>query len=315
MSDDFPSFVRSMGIRPLKPISPDGKWYRCPTESHPKRRNGAYKLALDGRIGWAQDWAHHDSPVTWRAGEDADVPEFDPGKMRAAWREHDRKRKAAIQAAREFYAQCEPLRGGHPYLEAHGLDMRGCKGLKVDGEGWLVVPALKGTAMQSLQRIAPDGTKRFWKGAPVAGTAYTVDRRAATVNVLCEGLATGLACFAALPTCRVIVAWNAGNLSKVDVPPGLTVVAADNDHGTEEERGFNPGIQAAQEAAEEIGCGIAFPEGIEGTDWADYREERTEQMNQRKQPHQTRGELRRIVDGEIGRALMRGARFVAREVA
>lgn len=47
------------------------------------------------------------------------------------------------------------------------------------------------------------------------------------------------------------------------------MICADNDHGTEAKRGTNPGREKAANAAELIGAGVAWPEGIEGTDFAD----------------------------------------------
>lgn len=308
----FGEFVRSMGLRPRE-VAPDGKWRRCPTESHPRKRNGAYKLAVDGRIGWVQDWAIHESPVTWRPDEEAELPDYDPSALQRAWREQERKKRNAIADARRFYEECEPLMGGHGYLESHELDMRGCMGLKVDPKGWLVVPAYSGSDVHSVQRIAPDGTKRFWPGAPVSGTRYTIDRRHAVVTVLCEGLATGLACYRAVKNARVIVLWNTGNLKDVaDVPPGLAVIAADNDHGTAERIGENPGIKAAQEAAEAVGCGVAYPEGIEGTDWSDYRQEGIAARMDRRGKYDTRSTVARAVDAEISRLIMSRAKVVGR---
>lgn len=303
----FEAFARSLGLRP-RVVAADDKWRRCGTEHQPRKRNGAYKLAASGTIGWVQDWAVHETPIQWTAEKQGDVPAFDPTALRVAWAEQEKRRQEAVKAARSFYDGCEALMGGHPYLEAHGLDMEGCRGLKVDRHGWLVVPAYN-KGLKTVQRISPTGDKKFWPGAPVSGTRYTIDRRHACVNVLCEGLATGLACYKAIPNARVLVLWNTGNLAKVqDVPRGLTVIAADNDHGTEARRGENPGIKAAEKAAETLGCGVAYPSDIDGTDWADFRQERLAVLSARPSKYDTRHQLLRDVDAEIRRALMSQAR-------
>ena len=54
---------------------------------------------------------------------------------------------------------------------------------------------------------------------------------------------------------------------------GIGVVCADNDHKTEQRIGSNKGIEAGKKAAENMGCGIAYPEGIKGSDWADAIDE------------------------------------------
>ena len=79
---------------------------------------------------------------------------------------------------------------------------------------------------------------------------------------------------------RVLVCFNADNLLAVveEVKPtGSVVIAADNDWQTAMKphmHGVNPGISKAQNAAELIGAGVAYPEGITGSDWADYLRER-----------------------------------------
>lgn len=315
MTSDFAAFLRDMGLQP-GPIVPDGKIRRCRTESKPKKKNGRYFLAVDGRFGWGMDWQIHESPVTWRLDSEAGLPEpIDPAVQRRRMVADQRKREEASAEAREFYAKCSALVGGHEYLTSHGLDMTGCRGLKVDRKGWLVVPMMRGGELVSVQRIAPDGDKRFWPGAPTQGAMYVVERAHSGMTVLCEGLATGLAIFASVSTARVVVSFTAGNMAKVAAKlprRGMMCVAADNDHGTEASLGKNPGLLAGEEAARVLGCEMAAPEGIAGTDFCDYREERLTALRApvygKRTP--TEGMIRRTVDGEITAAMMRAARFV-----
>lgn len=310
----FDEFVRSHGLRP-RSIQPDGRIHRCGTESHPRSRNGAYFLAPEGDFGWVQDWSTMPEPVHWHADqENGDAaPQYDPARMRQRRQELERERRVATAEAIEFYSSCPPLRGGHPYLEDHDLDMTGCRGLRIDEDGWIVVPAQRGGRIQTLQRIAPDGEKRFWPGAPAKGASYMIRRDDSTVTVLVEGLATGLALYAAIPESSVLVAFNTGNLSDQAVlrrvPEGLCVVAADNDWETKERIGSNPGIDAARAAAELLGCGAAVPEGIEGTDWADLRQEWLAERLERRTKHETTSQVRQGVDGRIRMAVMRHAKL------
>lgn len=331
---DFPAFLRDLGLQPGA-IVPDGKVRRCRTDDKPRHRNGAYWLAPEGNFGWAQNWAIHQEPVLWRAGDDVVVPAFDPVAHRLRNQEARRARAKAIQGAREFYASCTPLLGGHEYLRAKNLDMTGCRGLRVDSGGWLVVPMYRRGEIQSVQRIAPDGSKRFWFGAPTSGASYPIERQRATITVLCEGLATGLAIFAAVPIARVVVAFNAGNLPRVasELPRrGLVCVAADNDHRTvcprHKDEGLakpyepwddrpdwcmcNPGRIYGVEAAEILGCGLAMPEKIDGTDFDDLRAERIAARMSRDDADRPGYALQvqRAVDSEITRAVMRAARMV-----
>jgi putative DNA primase/helicase len=136
-----------------------------------------------------------------------------------------------------------------------------------------VVPVLHGDWLVSVQTIGLNGEKRFWPGAPVKAGCFVLDRPRAAVTTIVEGLATGLAVFQGLRQARVIVAFDAGNLLPVVQrikPTGSVCIAADNDHGTQTKRGVNPGLEKARNAAELIGCGVAYPTGIEGSDWADF---------------------------------------------
>ena len=306
----FADFLKISGLIP-RDIVADSKWRRCKTETHPKSKNGSYKLLDSGTLGFAQDFAVHPSPLIWRADKTSDTPKIDHAAIAKRRRDEQQALIKATREAREFYAACKPLRGSHEYLISHGLDMTGCMGLKVDDKGWLVVPMLIGSNISSVQRISPEGEKKFWYGAAVGGASYTIDRNSASITVLCEGLATGLAVFAAMPLARVLVAFNSGNLSRVPAPKsGMVVFAADNDHATFKKIGRNPGVMAATEAAEAIGCGVAIPEGIEGTDWCDFRNEKIASRTFLK--HGRDSEIRRAVDAEIAAAMMRNAKFLRR---
>lgn len=299
------------GLRPRASIAADGKWHRCPTESHPRKRNGSYKLSADCRVGWFQDFAIDHAPHTWRTDRAEDEPQYDPSWLRRAQLEARAERAERTRAARQFYDSCSPLVGGHAYLQSHNLGMTGAHGLRIDDRGWLVVPALREGKLTTVQRISPTGDKLFWKGAPVQGASYTIERARPSLTVLCEGLATGLAIFSAVPESRVTVAFNAGNLSGVQVPTGLAVIAADNDWETAQRIGKNPGIEAATAAAELFGCGIAIPEGIEGTDWADWRTEICLARLEQRRPQEREADIRRAVDAQLAMQIKRAARFVA----
>lgn len=308
----FAEFVRGAGLI-VDHVDADGAWHRCPTENHPRKKNGSWKLAADCLIGWCMDYAIHTEPLTWRPERDYVAPPVDRAALARKKADTHKALALATAGARAFYAGCEPLRGGHPYLESHGLSMAGCYGLKIDLDDWLVVPVLMEGKVASVQRISPEGEKRFWPGASVKGGSYQIERRGAQLLVLCEGLATGLAIFAAVPQARIVVAFNSGNLSNVHiVRRGLTVIAADNDHKTAERIGHNPGIDAAKSAADSLGCGTAYPSGITGTDWCDYRFERAESLLQQR-PRSRESEIRRSVDAEIAAAMMKNAVYLTRQ--
>lgn len=304
---EFANFVRDAGLLPREIIA-DNRWRRCPTEAHPRSRNGSYKLLDSGTLGFAQNWEIHSEPLMWKADRESFTPVLiDTSKRLADERQAMIK---ATRAAREFYAKCPRLTGEHSYLKSHSLSMVGCFGLRVDSDGWLVVPVMLGKSIISLQRISPDGDKKFWFGASVKGGYYLIDRSTAVLTVICEGLATGLAIYSATPTSRVYVGFNAGNMAKLKIQvTGLAVCAGDNDHETQARIGRNPGADAAMAAANVFGCGFVMPTGIVGTDWCDYRMERVAKLWSERD-NAREGELRRGVDGEIAAAMMRNAVFV-----
>lgn len=268
----FEQALQASGLIPGE-IVPDGRWRRCRTQDkRASKRNGAYVLYPDGR-GYFRNWATDHAVSAW---SDESTQIRTPSAAEMAERERRKKqereyRLRAIRGAREQWAQARSPRSLHPYLERKGLSAVGTNALRVHGDA-LIVPVFWRYRLMSIQSITPDGQKRFWTGAPVKGGAFVLDRPRAAVTAVCEGLATGLAIFQSLRMARVIVAFDAGNLvHAVDQlrPTGSVVICADNDHGTEAKRGTNPGREKAANAAELIGAGVAWPEGIEGTDWAD----------------------------------------------
>lgn len=290
----FDQALRAAGLRPGSIVA-DGKWRRCATDDKPRKRNGAYCLHPDGRGYW-RNWATDSDLSTWVDHGVTRAASVDPAVLERRRQQERQHRLQAIRSARAFWERARPLNRLHPYIERKGLSPLGCIGLR-QHDGLLVVPVLWSGRVISVQTITVDGAKRFWPGAPVKGGCCVIERQRPAVTALVEGLATGLAVFQAVRQARVIVAFDAGNLLPVvDAmrPTGSVVIAADNDWGTQAKRGFNPGMEKARNAAELIGCGVASPEGIEGTDWADY--------------------LKEVGDGAARKAerlILAGARYVA----
>jgi len=307
----FEQFLLSMGLIP-RHIEP-GKWTRCPTQTHPRSSNGSYKLADDYQVGWAIDFAVQSEPLMWRA-ENTDTQKIDYLSIAKRRKIAEIDRQGASNKAAEYYMACEPVRGSHPYLDSKNLTMTGCYGLKRDKSGDLVVPMLIGKKLSSLQKICMDGTKRFWPGAATKGATYTIERAGAPLTILCEGLATGLSLYASIPTSRVVVAFSSGNLVPAceSIPRrGLAVVAADNDHQTELRIGLNPGLRAANQAAELIGCGVAVPQ-CKGSDWNDFYNERIDVLREAeltKRRKKTFSDIAKEVDSEVRGFVLRHAKL------
>ena len=268
----FEAALLADGLRPREVIA-DGRIHRCVTESKPGHRNGWYVLHPDGHGAWG-DWASGGGLAlgTWRAEVSRSIEQA--GAVAALSRQRDRdrtERVAAMARARQLFANAAPLQGSPKYLAHKGLTMEGCTGLRTWG-GQLVVPVRLDHALISVQTISDDGEKRFFRGAPVKGGAYVLTRPRSALTAFVEGLATGLAVYQCVPHCSVVVCFDAGNLAPVIQrmrPSGSVVIAADNDWRTQARRGVNPGLDKARAAAALVGCGVAWPESIEGSDWCD----------------------------------------------
>lgn len=270
----FEDTLKAAGLMPGI-ISDDGKIRRCRTQER-KDKVGWYVLHPDGNGYWG-DWSSGSgsSMGHWNDGSYKSRP-VDKARIERIRAEERAKRRAAIVRARKLWESSSPMTSLHPYLKSKGLSAEGCDSIRVRN-GFLIVPVYRNGSINSLQSISADGVKKFLKDAPVDGGYLVLDRSGAAVSVFCEGFATGLALYQCARQSRVVVAFNAGNLTKVVQalnPTGQVVIAADNDHETFTRRGFNPGLDAARNAAELIDAGIVYPEGIKGSDWSDALMER-----------------------------------------
>lgn len=315
----FLDFLASLGILPPESLQP-GRWQRCGTETHPKSKNANVKLCDDLATGFAIDFANMTEASIWRADDDTrpnkaerTAEENAALSARLALRRQEETR-GTMRAVSVYEAAQPILHAAHPYLQKKRLDMNGCRGLKVDKDGWLVVPMRRDNHLISIQRISAEGDKRFATGAPTKGCSFRIWRPGAPITILAEGLATGLAVFAACPMAQVIICFSAANLVAVaerDEWSGMVAIAADNDHWTQEIHGKNPGIEAGKRAAEIIGCGVAWPEHIDGTDWHDLYMEKLamlEKSNPEKDWPDSPHKLRQSALLPIRTALMAVAR-------
>jgi putative DNA primase/helicase len=273
------SFERALADHGLLPkrIDADGKWYRCATVDKPKKRNGAYLLWIGGQRGYFKNFATDDEYVEWRSGEAvtrADQREMD-ARIRAMRAREAQDRARAIAAMRVHWDTLPALYDWHPYLERKGLTMRGCEGLRVDGDD-MVIPMYRAGGLVSLQHITMAGEKKYRRGCPVTGASFVMSRNRSAVTCYVEGFATGLAVFQTVPNSSVVVCFDANNLvavAKEAKPRGLTVVCADNDWETQRAGGANKGIECGQRAADHLRSGLAYPDEITGSDWADALQE------------------------------------------
>src|SRR6478735_3686214 len=88
---EFADFARAHGLLVEHPIM-DGRVHRCPTEDHPKKKNGAYRY--EGDWGWVQAWEVHSDPIVWHAGKSNAAAPIAPKRDLAAIRREEAQRRA-----------------------------------------------------------------------------------------------------------------------------------------------------------------------------------------------------------------------------
>jgi P4 family phage/plasmid primase-like protien len=225
---------------------------------------------------WRSDEQH-----TWQAQRDKPLSQHEQDLFRqqikearqAAIKEREAEYQAAAANAQAEWAAASPAPDSHPYLVEKGISPNGAR---IDTNGWLLIPVYGETgAIQSLQRIAPDGSKRFMAGGKMKhGHIWIGEPEDGATVLLCEGWATGNSLHQATgyPVC---VCFSAGNLQPVAemirrsalASTAKVLICGDDDIHTE----GNPGRVKANEAAEAIAASVVFP--LEGGDFNDMAQD------------------------------------------
>ncbi|APX95068.1 hypothetical protein BWR19_15915 [Halomonas sp. 1513] len=222
-------------------------WYVCPTP----------EVAVFGY------WHTGEQQTVTLAGEhDSAAAEGARKAAERARREREALRQRdhaeAADRARRLWSSAQPASPNHPYLQCKRVRHHG---LRQQGDV-LLVPLFCAGALVNLQRIHPDGGKRFLPRARLKGAASLLGRLAGAERVyLCEGWATAATLQEATGS-PVVAAMTANNLATVGhalrqrLPTEVAItVAADNDHRTE----GNPGMTAGRAAAQSIRADLTWP--------------------------------------------------------
>lgn len=194
-----------------------------------------------------------------------------------------KREERARHAANRAKSQWEAARatGSSPYLERKGVEAE--KGLRFFADGTLVVPMIDygpdEPVLRGVQKIQPDGTKRFNKGMAKEGSACRLGKPMPGAPILiAEGVATALSVRQALGRAvAVFVAFDCGSLKPVaqrirkHFPDSTIVFCADDDWQTE----GNPGRSHAEMAAQAVGnARVVLPhwEGKREPQWTDFND-------------------------------------------
>ncbi|MDP1664580.1 MAG: phage/plasmid primase, P4 family [Methylobacter sp.] len=214
----------------------------------------------------------------WQEARDKPFNEAEQAKFR---RDCIEAKKASIAEKEAAYGQAAATAQteweasaltpeSHHYLRRKGIRPNMAR---VDVQGNLLIPVYGLTGqIQSLQRIAPDGQKRFVKGGKTRGGHVWLGKpeNGATL-LLCEGFATGDSLSRATGH-AVCICFSAGNLRNVAetlrkrYTKATLIIAGDDDTKTD----GNPGRAKATEAAQAVAGTVVFPAG--GSDFNDLEQ-------------------------------------------
>ncbi|MDP3552642.1 AAA family ATPase [Methylocystis sp.] len=270
---------QKLGSAP-RAIIGDGKIHRFSTSKRKNDDAGWYRFFDDDfPAGSYGDWRTGET-LKWRARETRDMSLSERQRLEQVKIERERRAEEGFaRAATEALAiwdRAAPASHDHPYLKRKGVAAHGV----VERGGKLIVPVVIDGDLASLQFIGADGSKKFLSGGKVSGGHYIIGE-IGDEFIIGEGFATCATLHEATGL-AVVVAFNSGNLAPVakklrEIHPSATIiVAADDDIKTEKERGFNPGLRAAEKAAEAVRATVAAPpfdrerDAEAPSDWNDF---------------------------------------------
>jgi phage/plasmid primase-like uncharacterized protein len=261
-----------------------GKFVRCQMADQKKRgKKSAWyyyygdNLLSDFATGIYGDW-RDGSTCEWFSKQERELTSQERAAYQAALKiakekRDEEQRTRHNEAAERAQALIDDsvLAIGHDYLARKGVKAYGV----YVNDGVLLVPMRSADGLvRSVQRIWPNGDKRFLAGGQVSGCYHLIGSTLTEPTYVVEGYATG-ATVHEVTGKSVVVAFNASNIEPAvrairDAGNGhQLVIAADNDRKTD----GNPGVTAAKKTAASgfMGVSVAIPEfkGSEGTDFND----------------------------------------------
>lgn len=277
---DFIAFMAANGVEPIEPIQQrlaSGSLIRFRCEGDGKgRRNGWAILYLDERpAGAFGNYRMNTGTLKWKAaGDRPSLSQEERDALQREWREakekrdaekRDNERQAALDAS-DMWQRATPASPEHGYVIAKRLNP---EPLRQMGDQLLVPMFDAQGLLWNLQRIRPNGDKRFLRGGRVDDLFCIIGSfDGACEAAIGEGYATMDAVNQAADI-PAIVAFSAKNMVRVarlwaDARPDLHfIVVADDDAKLAAERPDigNVGRTAAEAAAAEIGARVAYPQG------------------------------------------------------
>lgn len=220
---DFVNFARDYGLI-VNHIEYD-KWVSTPTEDHPQKRNGRYKIL--GDVGWVQNWATMDKPVTWMAN--GSNQKQIRQQIHQSMTNRQQKAQEASSKAKWIMSQCSLEK--HPYLVAKGFQNEYANCFDKGSVKLLTIPMYIAETMVGCQLIDEQGGKKFLNGQISKGASFIIGTKG--TPIFCEGFATALSIRDTMNHLhipyKIYVCFSASNIKFIarDIRGGFII--ADND--------------------------------------------------------------------------------------
>jgi putative DNA primase/helicase len=275
---EFIHAMEAMGVKPVEPIAQrlsSGELIRFRCDGDGKGRlNGWAILYLDERPAGAFGNYRLGVDQKWKSG--ADFTPLSQGEREALHREwadakakrqaeRERSEQEAALEAKEMWNAALPASELHPYAIKKRL---GVAALRQHGDKLLIPMYDAAGKLWNLQRIAPDGTKRFLRGGRCDGLFCLVAYAVAEPATWClgEGYSTmdavhrssGYPCIVAFSSKNMLAVARTWNNARPDL--NYIVCADDDPHLVDHPQiRKNLGVVTATAVAEEIGARLALP--------------------------------------------------------
>lgn len=307
--DDRETWVR-IGMAIKSEIAEDGEWLwhdwsKGASSYHEADAKAVWRsIKAGGKVGIGSlfhlakenGWSWTRPERRLSAADIAAMREASRLKAEAAAAEKAAEKAKAAELAAAIWNGAEPATA-HPYLTRKGIAAQGLRAgawdvvnqetgevRRVSSNALLVPIKDRIGRIHSLQAILPNGSKLYLAGGAKAGNFYAIgkpqDLDGRKVFILAEGLATA-ASIHETSGHATLVCFDTSNLLPVAAairerqPDAIILLAADDDRFTTRKDGtpYNPGVDAATKAAQEVGGLLAVPRfaSLDGepTDWND----------------------------------------------
>ena len=214
------------------------------------------------------DWISN-SQYEWINKDKKEITPEIKREKEESWKKAEEARKAErnkiAAEATNLYLSLPEASEDFPYLKRKGVKNHDGLLRYWEDDGSIVFPAFNiDGEIRSLERIFPDGMKRFYPGGEKKG-CFCVIGELEDKAFLCEGYATGASIYEATGI-PVVIAFDCHNLKPVAdaLRDRVKLIAvADND---EKESGANPGLECAKETGLYY---VLIPEpGMDANDYA-----------------------------------------------